>query len=131
MKAIGPLSKELLKLHVADSKLVYSPGKGIAALEKSVLSALRLLGHSPGTMAELMHDLKSWLVDRELVGCVKRTPLRSTGVFHTPYIPNGPATEIPPWLVDRELTLPREIDDCTLLGRCTKYTRLPDSAGTR
>src|SRR5881296_3505982 len=27
-------------------------------------------------------------------------------------------------------TLPREIDDCTLLGRCTKYTRLPDSAGT-
>ncbi|HLQ46593.1 MAG TPA: hypothetical protein VK137_17750, partial [Planctomycetaceae bacterium] len=52
------LSKELLKLHVADSKQVYSPGKGIAALEKSVLSALRMLGRAPNSLAELMQDLK-------------------------------------------------------------------------
>src|SRR5262245_7789876 len=51
-------TKEPLKLHIADSKQVYSPGKGLAALERAVLSALQLLGHSPGTLEALSYNLK-------------------------------------------------------------------------
>src|SRR5712691_5407402 len=87
------LSKELLKLHVADSKQVYSPGKGIAALEKSVLSALRMLGRAPNSLAELMQDLKFEISNAQSEISNSKSEI-----------------SIPPWLVDRELTLPREID---------------------
>ena len=40
-------------IHVADSKQVYTPAKGIKELEKSVLCLLRLLGQTPATFQDL------------------------------------------------------------------------------
>ncbi len=89
-------SKEPLKLHVADSKQVYSPGKGVAALEKSVLSALRLLGQTPTTLAALTEDLKPQISN-----------LKSEL--------SNPTSQMPPWLVDRDVSLPTEVD-ASLIG---------------
>ena len=49
------------QLQVADSKVVYSPARGLANLEASVLAALRLMGQAPGgfqSLCELLvnHD---------------------------------------------------------------------------
>lgn len=47
------------RLHVADSKQVYSPSQGLAHLERSVLTFLAIAGHRPGTFHELwrtVHD---------------------------------------------------------------------------
>jgi hypothetical protein len=41
------------RLHVADSKQVYSPSRGMANLERSVLCALNLCGLFPGSFQEL------------------------------------------------------------------------------
>ncbi|MFK7817401.1 MAG: hypothetical protein AB8G99_01675 [Planctomycetaceae bacterium] len=41
------------RLHVADSKDVYSSSRGIAPLERTVLAALRVLGHTPRSFSEL------------------------------------------------------------------------------
>jgi hypothetical protein len=40
------------RLHVADSKVVYSPAKGLAALERSVLALLASIGCRPGCLRE-------------------------------------------------------------------------------
>lgn len=45
------------RLHVADSKEVFQPHRGYAALERGVLSALRLLGHAPRSFDELRQVL--------------------------------------------------------------------------
>lgn len=82
-------SKEPLKLQIADSKQVYSPGKGLAALEKSVLSALRLVGHEPQSFGELSADLKSQISNLK---------------FQTP-----------PWLIGRDVPLPTAVD-VSLIG---------------
>ena len=42
------------RLHIADSKQVYSPSRGIAPLERSVLAVLSLLGECPATFRQLM-----------------------------------------------------------------------------
>jgi hypothetical protein len=42
------------RLHVADSKQVYSPARGIGGLERGVLAALRLMGRSPAGFRELL-----------------------------------------------------------------------------
>lgn len=96
-------SKELLKLQIADSKQVYSPGKGLAALEKSVLSALRLVGHEPQTLGELSDDLKS-----------QSSNLKS---------------QIPPWLIARDLPLPTEIDTSLIGDIATKWLECCRRAG--
>lgn len=88
-------TKEPLRLQIADSKQVYSPGKGLAALEKSVLSALRLLEKSPQTLFELSEDLK----------------------FE---IPNF-KFQIPPWLIGHDLQLPTEIDTSLIGDIATKW----------
>lgn len=41
------------RLHVADSKVVYQPGRGLAALERSVLALLAAAGQRPRTLVEL------------------------------------------------------------------------------
>lgn len=43
------------RLHVADSKDVYNPRRGVASLERTVLAALRVIGHQPRTFEELLH----------------------------------------------------------------------------
>ena len=45
--------KEAEQLYIADSKRIYSPGRSIQPLEKSVLSLLKQLKHSPSTFREL------------------------------------------------------------------------------
>ncbi len=45
------------RLHIADSKEVYSPSRGLANLERSVLCTLRLLGERPATFRELLGSL--------------------------------------------------------------------------
>ena len=45
------------RLHVADSKEVFQPHRGCRALERGVLSALRLMGHEPRSYAELLELL--------------------------------------------------------------------------
>ncbi|MFM9966103.1 MAG: hypothetical protein ACKV2Q_33395 [Planctomycetaceae bacterium] len=97
-------SKEPLKLQIADSKLVYSPGKGLAALEKSVLSALRLIGHEPRSLAQLC-DVLSRVSDSE-----KRNPgcrLSAVG-------------DRPEWL-SRDVTLPTEVELSLIDDIATKW----------
>lgn len=47
------------RLYVADSKQVFQPQRGYAALERGVLAALKLIGHEPGSFDELCHLLTS------------------------------------------------------------------------
>ncbi|MEX2287733.1 MAG: hypothetical protein WD648_11630 [Planctomycetaceae bacterium] len=64
------------RLHVADSKQVYSTARGIGRLEQSVLCAFRLGPTPPGSFRELWHSLvdqaendpdhEPWLRDRDL-----------------------------------------------------------------
>lgn len=52
----SPIADER-RLHVADSKQVFQPHRGLGGLEKGVLSALRLLGQAPRSYDELLHCL--------------------------------------------------------------------------
>ncbi len=97
-------SKEPLKLQIADSKQVYSPGKGLAALEKSVLSALRLLDHEPTSLAELTEEL---------------IPQSSNLKSQISNLKSAFAS--PPWVLDRELALPTEIDLSLIGDVATKW----------
>ena len=45
------------RLHIADSKQVYSPSRGITRLERSVLCALNMCGLEPSTFCELRETL--------------------------------------------------------------------------
>jgi len=94
-------TKEPLRLQIADSKQVYSPGKGLAALEKSVLSALRLLGQTPRTLEQLDKVLRSVSQFGDSAG--REEGYRSSAVSNPPG-----------WLI-RELALPTEID-ASLIG---------------
>lgn len=96
-------TKEPLRLQIADSKQVYSPGKGLAALEKSVLSALRLLGKTPQTLGELSVDLNSQISNRE--------------------------SQITPWLIGSDLPLPTEIDTSLIGDIATKWSECCDNTG--
>lgn len=42
-----------LRLHVADSKDVYNPSRGIGSLERTALAALAVAGHRPTTFSQL------------------------------------------------------------------------------
>ncbi len=48
------------RLHVADSKQVYQPGRGLAVLERPVLALLGLLGEIPRTSSDLRGQLTAW-----------------------------------------------------------------------
>ena len=52
----SPQSKET-RLHVADSKQVFQPGRGLLALERGVHAALGVLGFHPKSFEELCHVL--------------------------------------------------------------------------
>ena len=64
------------RLHVADSKRVYTPSRGIKNLETAVLCALRLLGKSPESFQGLwrmlaeetfaQRDAEPWFADNDL-----------------------------------------------------------------
>jgi ribonuclease HII len=73
------------RLHVADSKAVYAPGKGIDSLERSVLSLIRLNGWNPASFQQFCAELSRHLTDRR--------PL---------------STE--PWYAQADLPLPQKAD---------------------
>ncbi len=50
------------RLHVADSKQVYSPARGLSPLEESVLSLLRMAGDPPPTLGALWERLGACVV---------------------------------------------------------------------
>ncbi len=56
------------KIHVADSKQVYSPSKGMSQLERSVHCLLALNGDSPRRYTELCHRLLGCDLDSEDCG---------------------------------------------------------------
>ncbi len=56
-------SKKDSRLHVADSKQVFQPHQGFGALERGVLSALKLLGHDPRSYHELYERLTQSALD--------------------------------------------------------------------
>ncbi|MEZ6065527.1 MAG: hypothetical protein R3B90_07400 [Planctomycetaceae bacterium] len=58
--AITQLPERGPRLHVADSKQVYTPGRGLRELERSVLAILAQLGWRPGTLSELRDRLTGW-----------------------------------------------------------------------
>ena len=107
-------SKEPLRLQIADSKQVYSPGKGLAALEKSVLSALRLLGREPRTFLQLCDELTA-VNDSEKRhhGC------RLTAVGNRPE-----------WL-NRDRSLPSEVEASLIGDIATKWLDCCQRAGVR
>ncbi|MCA9038732.1 MAG: hypothetical protein KDA65_00155 [Planctomycetaceae bacterium] len=65
-----------VRLHVADSKAVYTPGRGIKQLERSVLAMLGLVGQMPHTFRELVQfvsphtlaefALEPWFVENDI-----------------------------------------------------------------
>ncbi len=71
------------KLHVADSKVVYQPGRGLRALESSVHSLLALSDYSPLSLQSLCHYLTRERFDDQQLG---------------------------PWLHQRDLELPLEAE---------------------
>ncbi len=103
------LSKELLKLHIADSKQVYSPGKGLAAMEKAVLSSLLMLGREPNSLKQLTAHLESQISNFKFqISDLKSEILNLKSV-------------VAPWLADRELPLPTEIDRSLIGDIATRW----------
>lgn len=59
-EAVSQTGPDEGRLHVADSKQVYQPARGLAELECSVLALLAQLGDVPHTLHELRSALTGW-----------------------------------------------------------------------
>ncbi len=131
-------TKEPLMLQVADSKQVYSPGKGLAALEKSVLSALRMLGHRPESLADLTTVLRPDVAHAATLtrsvsegACSTNSPIpsqvapslveRSSSLTFRVSVPA-------PWL-GRKLSLPTEVDTALIADIATRWQQCCRRAG--
>ena len=66
------------RLHIADSKQVFTPHRGFGALERGVLAALRLTGASPASHDELIECLRP---DENSLPPMPRGPLRTLSLF--------------------------------------------------
>lgn len=116
-------TKEPLRLQIADSKQVYSPGKGLAALEKAVLSALRMLGQSPRTLTELSSCLSAecgvWSAECGTTGSLNSSAFCPLPSAFSPTL----------WLADRDMALPTEIDAALVGDLATKWLECCRRAG--
>jgi hypothetical protein len=92
------------RLHVADSKEVFQPKRGFAALERGVLAALRMNGLEPRSFEELCQSLSA-------------NSTQHDGI-----------TEIPPWYRDIPLELPTETID---IGISDAWSTACQSHGVR
>ncbi len=88
--------KDDSQLQVADSKVVYNPSRGIQNLERSVLAAVRLLGHP----LDSFQDLCQLLTD-------------SCRSF----------SDSEPWFANEDLCLPQVADDSSLLHGAESWSR--------
>ena len=98
--------KDSGRLHVADSKEVYSPAKGIGSLETSVLSLLRLLDWKPSSFSQLCGGLSRFLAE-----------------------PNPLAGE--PWYSDSDLTLPQLAENAAIESGSGSLLEACEAAGVR
>jgi hypothetical protein len=88
-------SRKDTRLHVADSKAVYSPARGLKLLERSVLAGLRLCNETPASFHEL---------------CARLTRIDTTTPenFAARREPRPPSSETAePGYLGRDLSLPR------------------------
>ncbi len=98
------LPTDKFRLQVADSKQVYSPSRGIANLEKSVLCALRLLGYIPRSFHELLAHLTN---DGHLL------------------------SHSEPWYKGQKLLLPYAIDECSIGDVAVRFDQCCKQNGIR
>lgn len=96
------------RLHVADSKAVYTPARGLANLERSVLCALRLFGAAPRTYSTLRQFVSESVKEPGRAGPVNAAT--ETGAARPGSLGDAPE----PWFADCDLKLPHtamDIDD--------------------
>ncbi len=101
-------TKDPRRLQIADSKQVYSPGQGLVALEKAVLSALQMLDHRPRTLSQLCRALNPEPFTAE------ETP------------PNN--RQQPAWL-ESDLPLPTEVEASRIADLATKWLECGRQSG--
>ena len=87
------------RLHIADSKDVYNPSRGIRSLERTVLAVLSAIGHNPRTFSEL----------------------------HKLLITTEPETE--PWFDGNDAQLPLGASEDEIVEAATKFKACLDSNG--
>ncbi len=92
------------RLCIADSKQVFTPGKGLLRLETAVLAALGVCGIRPVTLAQLLQAVAPGWPDRD---------------------------RLPPWLDCDKLALPREADPHCIAQFVQRWSRAAESAGIR
>jgi hypothetical protein len=102
-----PADRDDRRLIVADSKAVYSPGRGFDRLERTVLAALGLAGSPVASFRDL------W---------TRVTGSESGSVF--------PWT-LEPWFADRDLSLPTVCDPNDLAEMTRQWRAAAESAGVR
>ena len=89
------------RLHVADSKDVYNPSRGICSLERTVLAALRVLGHEPKTFSEI----------------------------HRIVIGNEPESE--PWFEESDVALPLAAEQAAIGEAANRFKSTLERTGIR
>ena len=94
------------RLHVADSKAVYSPGKGITSLETSVLALTRLLDWKPSSF-------------RQLCGALSR------------HLANATPLSGDPWYEGADLDLPQKTDTTSVESGATSLLNACLAAGIK
>lgn len=112
------------RLHIADSKQVFQPHRGLANLERGVWSALRLCGVEPGTFRSLCETLSNPI--RSEVTATVRAPSGNRSLFddvelsaaRSPTETSQTADDQTPlpWYEGDELALPVESNDPNLVA---------------
>lgn len=90
------------RLHIADSKQVYNPSRGLAALERSVLAALYLAQVPCGCFQDLWRSLTR---GEKLPACPPRKHLTDGSADR----PAACDHESEPWFADADVDLPHEL----------------------
>ena len=119
------------RLHVADSKQVYSPARGLAPLEESVLAFLRLAGDHPPTLGTLWERLGACAVHEGppepwFDGDGTALPLPFTADARRIGSLSGSAREA---LTACSVTLRSVVSDVVLTERFNRLTQSLDSKG--
>lgn len=110
------------RLHVADSKQVFQPGRGIGSLERGVWSALRLCEVSATTFQDLCSSLSGSLARSlgEERGSNTPRPTTRRSLFDDDELAAARVVEtnhndVPPWYGNGSLALPVESNDESLV----------------
>jgi len=97
-------SRDGSKLHIADSKQVYSPSRGLGPLERSVLSVLTLTGPPPENFGDLLCRLT---------------------------MASNPTADAGPWFAGTDLSLPHDVSSRTSSDRTDRLRNCCAENGIR